>query len=616
MNNSYDINAINDFNNTNVKYPKEKTIVQLFEEEVENSPDKVAVVFKNEQVTYGELNERANGLAVKLREMGVKPNDFVAMICERSIEMIVGIYGIIKAGGAYVPIDPSYPEERIQYILSDCKAKVIVTYGATIESEICVIDLSCKEDMEIQAENLQRVNNPEDLIYLIYTSGTTGKPKGVMIEHRNVVRLFVNDDFKYDFNADDVWTMFHSYCFDFSVWETYGATLFGGKLIVLSKEEVKDSFAVMDIIKNKGVTVLNQVPSAFYNLLDADSEENELKLRYLIFGGESLKPQRLLKWYEWHPKVKIVNMYGITETTVHATYREIGKKEIENGISDIGKAIPTLSIHIMNGNSLCEIGVPGEICIAGTGVARGYLNNPELTEKRFVDNMFGEGKMYRSGDLGKWLPDGNIEYIGRADEQVKIRGFRIELGEIDSAIRKIDEVKDVAVIVRENKNSEKEINAYIISENSSIASITREELKEHLPEYMIPAKIMKIDSFPVTSNGKLDKKALPEIKELNERNYVAPTTPLEEEMVQLWGEMLSMDSIGIDDNFIELGGHSLIATKIVHQINQMYDINLSIIEFLTDGLTIRTLSQIVEEKLFDSISDDELQALMNEIYTE
>lgn len=616
MNNSYDINAINDFNNTNVKYPKEKTIVQLFEEEVENSPDKVAVVFKNEQVTYGELNERANGLAVKLREMGVKPNDFVAMICERSIEMIVGIYGIIKAGGAYVPIDPSYPEERIQYILSDCKAKVIVTYGATIESEICVIDLSCKEDMEIQAENLQRVNNPEDLIYLIYTSGTTGKPKGVMIEHRNVVRLFVNDDFKYDFNADDVWTMFHSYCFDFSVWETYGATLFGGKLIVLSKEEVKDSFAVMDIIKNKGVTVLNQVPSAFYNLLDADSEENELKLRYLIFGGESLKPQRLLKWYEWHPKVKIVNMYGITETTVHATYREIGKKEIENGISDIGKAIPTLSIHIMNGNSLCEIGVPGEICIAGTGVARGYLNNPELTEKRFVDNMFGEGKMYRSGDLGKWLPDGNIEYIGRADEQVKIRGFRIELGEIDSAIRKIDEVKDVAVIVRENKNSEKEINAYIISENSSIASITREELKEHLPEYMIPAKIMKIDSFPVTSNGKLDKKALPEIKELNERNYVAPTTPLEEEMVQLWGEMLSMDSIGIDDNFIELGGHSLIATKIVHQISQMYDINLSIIEFLTDGLTIRTLSQIVEEKLFDSISDDELQALMNEIYTE
>ncbi|MGN1224084.1 MAG: amino acid adenylation domain-containing protein, partial [Ruminococcus sp.] len=364
-----------------VSYPREKTIVNLFEEQVERTPDHIAVTYEGKTLTYRELNHAANALAEKLRECGVKPNDFVVMLTQRSLEMIIGIYGILKAGGAYVPIDPTYPEDRIAYTIQDCQPKVVLIYDANdidMPDNIKVIDLSeCK--YENQAfENPEHVNQPEDVAYVIYTSGTTGKPKGVMVQHKNVVRLMVNDQFQYDFNDQDVWMMFHSYCFDFSVWEMYGATLYGGMLVVLPKEAAQDSSLTLNYIEKNHVTVLNQVPSAFYNLMRID-ENSMSSVRYLIFGGEALQPDKLESWHSKYPSAKIVNMYGITETTVHVTYREIGDAEIERGISDVGTAIPTLSVYIMNGDVLCGVGIPGELCVTGDGVAGGYLNRPELT---------------------------------------------------------------------------------------------------------------------------------------------------------------------------------------------------------------------------------------------
>ena len=410
----------------------------MFEEQVTKTPDNIALVFEDESITYSELNARANKLANKLIEKGVKNGDYVALFIERSIEMVVGIYGIIKAGAVYVPINTMYPDDRVEYILKDCGANILLCGKTGLKVDFNGERLDLKSD-DVYSDNETAPNadiTPESGLYVIYTSGTTGTPKGVEVMHRNVVRLMFNDKFEYDFNENDVWTMFHSYGFDFSVWEMYGATLYGGKLVVISEEEAMNTEKFIELLREQHVTVLNQVPTAFYNLLRFDNGE-KLDVRYLIFGGEALNPAKLKEWRENHSECKIVNMYGITETTVHVTYREIGDAEIKRGISDIGKAIPTLKTYIMHDKKLCGIGVPGELCIVGDGLARGYLNRPELTAEKFVKNPFGEGRMYRSGDLARWLPDGNIEYLGRIDEQVKIRGFRIELGEIENRIREI-----------------------------------------------------------------------------------------------------------------------------------------------------------------------------------
>ncbi|WP_028517504.1 amino acid adenylation domain-containing protein, partial [Ruminococcus flavefaciens] len=355
--------------------------------QVKKTPDNTALVFEDKSLTYAELNARANSLANKLIEKGVKSGDYVALYIERSLEMVIGIYGIIKAGGIYVPINTMYPEDRVEYILSDCGAKVLLTGETKLNAEYSGerIDLRSPEAYSSVETAPNAEIKPESGLYVIYTSGTTGKPKGVEIMHKNVVRLMFNDAFEYDFDEKDVWTMFHSYGFDFSVWEMYGATLYGGKLIVVSEEEAKDTKKFISLLREKKVTVLNQVPTAFYNLMLVDSGE-KLDVRYLIFGGEALNPTKLKKWRKDHPDTKIVNMYGITETTVHVTYREIGDEEIARGISDIGKAIPTLKTYIMDGSTMCGIGIPGELCVTGDGLARGYLNRPELTAEKFVKN--------------------------------------------------------------------------------------------------------------------------------------------------------------------------------------------------------------------------------------
>ena len=561
---------LNSFNDSAAEYPENETLVSLFEAQAEKTPDNIALEYLGQCLTYAELNARANQIAHRIRSMGIMPDDFVAILAERSIEMVVAIYGILKAGGAYVPINTSYPAERIQFILEDCEAKCILTNldKLPIDTNIVTICLDAQEFESESMDNCEIVNSPADIAYVIYTSGTTGKPKGVMIEHRNVVRLFANSHFQYDFDEKDVWIMFHSYGFDFSVWEMYGATLFGGRLIVVPTNVTQDSKLLLSLIRDSGVTVLNQVPSSFYNLQRCCEKREDLSVRYLIFGGEALDPAQLKCWHEWYPGCKIVNMYGITETTVHATYREIGATEISQGISNIGNAIPTLQIYIRNDNNLCGIGVPGEICVAGAGLARGYLNRPELNAEKFIPNPYGEGRLYRSGDLARWLPDGSIEYLGRIDEQVKIRGFRIELGEIVCHLHRIETVKDCAVIVREDRGGEKAIYAYVVGEKKLDLEKIRDELRKDVPEYMLPAYMMQIEALPVTKNGKLDRHALPEIDCQSTDEYQPPQNENEELICDTFKEILGLERVGVNDSFFENGGHSLRAAWLANRIEE------------------------------------------------
>ncbi|HAV90470.1 MAG TPA: non-ribosomal peptide synthetase, partial [Eubacterium sp.] len=584
-----------------------KTIAEIFEEQVEKTPDNVAVVFEDERLTYAQLNNRANQLAKKLVDQGVKPGDYVALYIERSIEMVVGIYGIIKAGAVYVPINTMYPDDRVEYILKDCNAGILLLGDTKLDVDYEGKRINLKEEKleENECANPEILVKPESGLYVIYTSGTTGKPKGCEVMHKNVVRLLFNDEFEFDFNEDDVWTMFHSYGFDFSVWEMYGATLYGGKLVVVSEDEATDTGKFLKILKEQKVTVLNQVPTAFYNL-DYEDKGEDLCVRYLIFGGEALDPSKLRGWKKKHPETKIINMYGITETTVHVTYREIGEEEIERGISDIGRAIPTLNVYIMNGDTMCGIGMPGELCVTGEGLAKGYLNRPELTAEKFVKNPFGEGRMYRSGDLARWLPDGNIEYLGRIDEQVKIRGFRIELGEIESRIREIEGIRDAAVIARKDNSGSNAIYAYFVAEDGgkeiSLSDI-RETLSINLPDYMIPAYIMQIEAIPVTKNGKLDRRALPDIEAKTEKEYIAPRNELEKSICEIFSELLGVEKVGVKDGFFELGGHSLRATRLVNRIEEQTGKRIA----LKDVFSNQTPEKIA--MLVNSENEDEYESI-------
>jgi acyl-coenzyme A synthetase/AMP-(fatty) acid ligase len=407
-----------------------------------------------------------------------------------------------------------------------------------------------------------------------------------MIEHKNVVRLFFNSDFQFDFNASDVWTMFHSPCFDFSVWEMYGALLFGGKLVIIPRLTAMDTKAYLDVLKKEKVTILNQTPSAFYNLMHEElyHSERNLSLRYVIFGGEALSPRMLKPWWSLYPHVRLVNMFGITETTVHVTYKEIGKYEIENGISNIGKPIPTLTVYILDKDQkLMPRGVIGELHVGGAGVARGYLGKEELTAQKFISNPLEPGeRLYRSGDLARILNSGDIEYIGRMDDQVKIRGFRIELGEIEAQLSHYNGIKE-AVIIAKEKDGNKYLTAYYVADNEIERVRLKTFLKTKLPDYMVPTYYVHLESLPLTSNGKLDKKALPEpvIKIVEES--AKPKNEIQKELVRIWADLLGIgeDKIGVNTNFFDVGGNSLKLVKMVDKINRQFNAEITVAKVFT-----------------------------------
>ncbi|MCK4257388.1 MAG: amino acid adenylation domain-containing protein [Halanaerobiales bacterium] len=614
---------LNEFNNSKVEYPNDKNIQQFFEEQVSKSPSATALIYDNQKMTYEELNYKSNQLARLLRNKGVKPNQIVGIVIDRSFEMMIGILGILKAGGAYLPIDPNYPIDRIMYMLENSQTEILLTEKDVMEEIKFVgemIDIKNKVSYNQDGCNLELVNQPNDLLYIIYTSGSTGKPKGVMIEHRNVVRLLFNDKFQFDFSEKDIWTMFHSFCFDFSVWEMYGALLYGGKLVIIPKVVAQDTKKYLQVLKAQKVTVLNQTPTSFDNLSKEEMScpDSELKIRYVIFGGEALKPIMLKDWHEKYPETKLINMFGITETTVHVTYKEIGEYEIQNNISNIGKPIPTLTTYIFDSHQkLVPIGVPGEICVGGAGVARGYLNRFELTNEKFIENPYKSGeKIYRSGDLAKWLPSGDMEYMGRIDFQVKIRGYRIEIGEIENQLlrQKIKtdsgeiEVKNAVVIP--NKDSSNLIGYLVITGEVSVETV-KQQIAKFLPDYMIPHHFVLLDEMPLTPNGKIDRKALKEfagdIRVATE--YVPAQNELEEKIAEIWCDVLKVNKAGMNDNFFELGGHSLKATQVISRILKEAKVEVPLRQLFVSP-TIKELVKYIEkaeQSVYSSIEPAKLR---------
>lgn len=588
----------------NAIWPVEETVASLFKKAVINWPERRAVVFENRTMDYKTLDHESDMLAAKLIGSGIGFGDFVALFCERSIEMIVGMYAVLKTGAAYVPINTIYPQERVDFILNDCKPKAILYYGGEVPenspSLTYEIELGKHEDIhKVEDVVLQRIHEvqPQDVLYVIYTSGTTGNPKGVLVQNRNLVRLLFNSNFAFDFSEKDVWTMFHSYGFDFSVWEMYGAGLRGGCLVVVPEETAQNSIEFVELIEKEKVTVLNQVPSAFYNLMSVDDPKKTGSIRYLIFGGEALRVEKLRGWHETHPDTSIINMYGITETTVHVTYQEIGDEEIRNSDGAIGVAIPTTQIYLERDGRLCGTGIPGEICVTGEGVAKGYLNRQELTEMRFTENPYGLGKMYHSGDLAKWDDEGRLYYLGRIDQQVQIRGFRVELGDVEHAMLQIAAVKECVVIDNESEEGDIYLVAYYTSNEELKSADIRNQLKETVPGYMIPAFFIRIEQLPTTVNGKLDKKKLREITVVSDVSdeYKALENEKEIILANAYSNILGIDmeSIGQEADFFSLGGDSIKALRVVTEVRNFgYELKVR------DILSGNVLSELAEKMAF------------------
>lgn len=563
----------------------EQTIIQCIERWAAQRPDALAVTCDGRSISYRELNDGANRLARRLRASGIRPGMLVAVAMERSTDLVVALLAVLKSGGAYLPIDLSYPADRVEFTLSDAGASVVLTDAASAgrlpasKAEIIVVDRAADAARDAEAENLPSLHRSESLAYVIYTSGSTGRPKGCQVTHANLMRLLTSTEHWFGFDENDVWTFFHSHAFDFSVWEIWGGLVYGGRVVVVSFLASRSPTAFLDLLIAERVTVLNQTPSAFRTLILADQERpqsvEELSLRFVIFGGEALELQMLRPWFRKHGdrKPRLVNMYGITETTVHVTYRPIGMADVEAGTgSVIGEPIPDLCIFLFNAlREPVPVGVTGEIFVGGAGVSLGYLNRPELNAERFVDWVDPQGRslrLYRSGDLARWLPDGDIEYLGRSDHQVKIRGFRIETGEIESALALHPGVKACAVIPREDPSRGTELVAYVVPSGEAWSSAElRQHLAAGLPEYMVPALWVRVADLPLTANGKLDRRALPapsrERPEGLPHTYVRPAEGLESDVAEAFARVLGIEQVGALDNFFDLGGNSLLVMKVI-----------------------------------------------------
>ncbi|MCM3059649.1 non-ribosomal peptide synthetase DhbF [Bacillus subtilis] len=591
---------VTDWQSVSEKIPH-ACLPEQFEKQAALRPDAIAVVYENQELSYAELNERANRLARMMISEGVGPEQFVALALPRSLEMAVGLLAVLKAGAAYLPLDPDYPADRIAFMLKDAQPAFIMTntkaanHIPPVENvpKIVLDDPELAEKLNTypagNPKNKDRTQplSPLNTAYVIYTSGSTGVPKGVMIPHQNVTRLFAATEHWFRFSSGDIWTMFHSYAFDFSVWEIWGPLLHGGRLVIVPHHVSRSPEAFLRLLVKEGVTVLNQTPSAFYQFMQAEREQPDLgqalSLRYVIFGGEALELSRLEDWYNRHPenRPQLINMYGITETTVHVSYIELDRSMAAlRANSLIGCGIPDLGVYVLD-ERLQPVppGVAGELYVSGAGLARGYLGRPGLTSERFIADPFGPPgtRMYRTGDVARLRTDGSLDYVGRADHQVKIRGFRIELGEIEAALVQHPQLEDAAVIVREDQPGDKRLAAYVIpSEETFDTAELRRYAAERLPDYMVPAAFVTMKELPLTPNGKLDRKALPAPDFAAAVTGRGPRTPQEEILCDLFMEVLHLPRVGIDDRFFDLGGHSLLAVQLMSRIREALGVELSI----------------------------------------
>jgi amino acid adenylation domain-containing protein len=608
----------------------------LVEAHAARRPDAVAVSYEGQELRYGELERRANQLAWHLRASGVGPDTLVGMLMRPCLEMIVGILGVLKAGGAYLPLDPANPAERLSFVLGDARPRTLLTAASPGEPDpaagLLPPDGSAAgwSALDLRRDQARLaglpdtppppLGGPHNLAYVIYTSGSTGRPKGVQVTHANVHRLLTQTEAWLRFSSDDVWVMFHSYAFDFSVWEIWGALLYGGRLVLAPHLTTRDPRAFYRLLVEQRVTVLNQTPSAFRQLDQAEREDGpdpRLALRLVIFGGEALSPHQLRGWYERHSDTapQLVNMYGITETTVHVTYRPVTRDDAHRAPgSMIGRPIPDLQLYVLDPQArLVPFGVAGELYVGGPGLARGYLGRPALTAERFVPNPFAErysdtalerlsdldddrstvlplyrssARLYRSGDLARVRPDGDIEYLGRIDTQVKIRGFRIELGEIEAALQDHPAVRSAVAAVRQDAEGDRRLVAYVVpagaeTDSAPLAAVLRAYLKERLPEHMLPGALVVLAELPITGNGKVDYRALPsEVERSGARaGLAAPRGPTEERLAAIWSDVLGGAPVGRDDHFFELGGHSLLATRMLTRVREQLQVQVTLRDF-------------------------------------
>ncbi|MBD2483967.1 non-ribosomal peptide synthetase [Planktothrix sp. FACHB-1365] len=600
-----------EWNQNQQDYPKNLCIHQLFEAQVEQTPDAVAVIFKDEQLTYRELNTKANQLAHHLQALGVKPETLVGICVERSFEMIVGLLGILKAGGAYVPIDPAYPSERIAYMLDDSQLSVLLTQQKLVallpehQARVVCLDSDWEEISNLCEFAPQSDVTPENLAYVIYTSGSTGKPKGVTIQHQSLVNYIHAVSIEYEIKKGDRILQFASISFDASAEEIYPC-LTSGATLVLRTDSMLDSASVfLKKCSTWNLTILSLPTAYWHELTTRLSQENLVfppSLRLVIIGGEKALLERLKTWQECvGQQVRLVNTYGPTEATVVATIYDLSKTDPTLTHLPIGRPICNVQTYILDRYlQPVPVGVPGELHIGGVGLARGYLNRPDLTNEKFIPNPFSNdpnSRLYKTGDLARYLPDGNIEFLGRVDNQVKIRGFRIELGEIEAALAQHPAIGETAVIANENITGNQQLVAYFVPKAEVKPSINdlRHFLKHQLPDYMIPSVFVTLEHLPLTPNGKIDHRALPvpEIRPELELTFVAPRTPLEEILANLWAEVLGLKQIGIYDNFFSLGGHSLLATQIVSKISTNLGIEIPL-RHLFEFPTIAELAEEIE----------------------
>ncbi len=595
---------------------------QIFEKQVELAPERLAVVYEGERLTYAELNRRANQLAHYLIGCGSGPEKLVGLCVERSLELVIAILAILKTGAAYVPLDPAYPADRLSLITKDAGLAMVLTTTSLADAlKNSSADLICidalKSEIALTAEhNPGRELNAEGIAYVIYTSGSTGAPKGVAVTHANVTRLMQTTEPLFRFGADDVWTMFHSYAFDFSVWEIWGALFYGGRLVIVPYLISRAPEEFLELLARERVTVLNQTPSAFRQLIEAEAqapEGRELSLREVIFGGEALEQRSLKPWVDRHGDTapRLVNMYGITETTVHVTWRPLTKTEVENETGSlIGGPLADLQVYILDRQQqLAPIGVAGEMYVGGSGVARGYLRRPQLTAERFVPNPFGAepgARLYRTGDLARLVyrpgAKSELEYLGRVDRQVKVRGFRIELGEIENVLSEHDSVRDCRVISASD-NADQQLLAYVIpTSGQTIAAETlRTFLKSRLPQYMVPAAFIPVAGWPLTPNGKIDERALPRPDRARSElanEFIAPRTDTETTLAHLWRDVLRVEVIGINDNFFDLGGHSLLATQVMSRIRETFKVEMPL-RYFFERPTVAGLAEFLSSARSD-----------------
>ncbi|MEK4372260.1 amino acid adenylation domain-containing protein [Paenibacillus sp. FSL R5-0473] len=596
------------FNDTTTEFPRGQTLIQLFEEQAEYIPDAAAISMNEQEMTYRELNERVNRLARTLRNHGISQGRLVAIMAERSIEMVIGILAAHKAGAAYVPIDPEYPEERIRFLIEDSGAQVMLTQSRLRERLAGLDSLILLDDESFYHEdgtNLNQGIEATDLACVIYTSGTTGKPKGNLVSHRNIVRVVQNTNYIDITNRDHVLQL-SSYSFDGAIFDIFGALTNGARLVLVPRETLLEIGLLADLIQRQRISVMF-ITTAFFNVLVDVNVHCFRDVRAILFGGERVSVGHVRKALAHLGAGRLNHVYGPTESTIFTTYLPVDFVDESALTVPIGRPISNTTVYIVDSrNKLLPIGVVGELCVGGEGLVRGYNNRPELTAEKFVHNPFTSGeRMYRTGDLAKWLPDGTIEYVGRTDDQVKIRGFRIELGEIEAQLQKVEGIRKTTVFARENVSGEKQLCAYYEADCELPAAELKSMLSQELPTYMIPAYLIQLERLPLTTNGKVDRRSLPAPEESLQpgEGHTLPRTPLEASLAEIWKSVLGLEHIGVHDNFFDLGGHSLRATTLVSKVHQELNVELP----LRDVFRYSTIEQMalalsrIEQQLFSAI---------------